>query len=146
MRSRFLAAVAVLLTASTAAADPAAWKTSFDPAAVTSQHATATESVLVVGAGEASAGRDEAVTALIGAYRTGGVKVVLDAQALGDVGALSDPEIVQRAKAQPVKRVAVVTTSQWVTWSAWLSQTFVNADVEVFDNTDDAKAWLEEAA
>jgi hypothetical protein len=38
----------------------------------------------------------------------------------------------------------VVTDSQWVTWSAWISQTFVNADVEVFDNADDAKAWLDE--
>jgi len=33
-----------------------------------------------------------------------------------------------------------------VTWSAWLSQTFVNADVEVFDNADDARQWLDSAA
>jgi hypothetical protein len=39
--------------------------------------------------------------------------------------------------------VAVVTDSQWVTWSAWLSQTFVNADVEVFDSVDEAKGWLD---
>ena len=44
------------------------------------------------------------------------------------------------------KRIAVVTDSQWVTWSAWLSQTFVNADVEVFDNADDARQWLDSAA
>jgi len=49
-----------------------------------------------------------------------------------------------RAHANDFGRVAVVTDSQWVTWSAWLSQTFVNADVEVFDNADDAKAWLDE--
>jgi hypothetical protein len=49
-----------------------------------------------------------------------------------------------RAHANDFKRVAVVTDSQWVTWSAWISQTFVNADVEVFDNADDAKAWLDE--
>jgi hypothetical protein len=30
-----------------------------------------------------------------------------------------------------------------VTWSAWLSQTFVNADVEVFDSVDEAKGWLD---
>ena len=40
------------------------------------------------------------------------------------------------------QRIAVVTDSQWVTWSAWLSQTFVAADVEVFGNTDEAQAWL----
>ena len=51
-----------------------------------------------------------------------------------------------RAHSNDFKRVAVVTDSQWVTWSAWLSQTFVNADVEVFDNADDARQWLDSAA
>ncbi len=48
-----------------------------------------------------------------------------------------------RAHPDDFKRVAVVTDSQWVTWSAWLSQTFVSADVEVFDNADDANSWLD---
>ena len=48
-----------------------------------------------------------------------------------------------RAHPDDFKRVAVVTDSQWVTWSAWLSQTFVSADVEVFDNADDAVSWLD---
>ena len=47
-----------------------------------------------------------------------------------------------RAHANDFNRIAVVTDSQWVTWSAWLSQTFVNADVEVFTNADEAKEWL----
>ena len=51
-----------------------------------------------------------------------------------------------RAHANDFNRIAVVTESQWVTWSAWLSQTFVNADVEVFTEPDEAKAWLGEAA
>lgn len=51
-----------------------------------------------------------------------------------------------RAHANDFKRIAVVTDSQWVTWSAWLSQTFVNADVEVFDNADEARQWLDSAA
>lgn len=51
-----------------------------------------------------------------------------------------------RAHANDFKRVAVVTDSQWVTWSAWLSQTFVNADVEVFDNVEEARGWLEAEA
>ena len=51
-----------------------------------------------------------------------------------------------RAHASDFKRVAVVTDSQWVTWSAWLSQTFVNADVEVFATAEEAEAWLESAA
>jgi len=40
------------------------------------------------------------------------------------------------------KRVAVVTDSQWVAWSAWLEQLFVKADVQVFDNVEEAHAWL----
>ena len=48
-----------------------------------------------------------------------------------------------RAHPDDFNRVAVVTDSQWVTWSAWLSQTFVSADVEVFDNADEANSWLD---
>ena len=48
-----------------------------------------------------------------------------------------------RAHPDDFKRVAVVTESQWVTWSAWLSQTFVSADVEVFDSADEAISWLD---
>ncbi|MGE5386478.1 MAG: STAS/SEC14 domain-containing protein [Betaproteobacteria bacterium] len=51
-----------------------------------------------------------------------------------------------RAHPQDFKRIAVVTDSEWVTWSAWLSQMFVQADIEVFDSLDDARAWLDEAA
>ena len=39
-------------------------------------------------------------------------------------------------------RVAVLTESQWVTWSAWLTQVFVDADVQVFNAEDEARAWL----
>ncbi len=48
-----------------------------------------------------------------------------------------------RAHANDFNRVAVVTDSQWVTWSAWLSQVFVNADIEVFADAEAAKAWLD---
>jgi hypothetical protein len=40
-------------------------------------------------------------------------------------------------------RIAVVTDSQWVIWSAWLSQMFINADVQVFDDGDEARGWVE---
>ena len=42
------------------------------------------------------------------------------------------------------KRIAVITDSQWVAWSAWLEQLFVTADVTVFDDEADARAWLAE--
>ena len=50
-----------------------------------------------------------------------------------------------RAHPDDFKRVAVVTDSQWVTWSAWLSQTFVIADVEVFEDAEEARSWLDSA-
>jgi hypothetical protein len=40
------------------------------------------------------------------------------------------------------KRIAVVTDSQWVAWSAWLEQLFVKADLRVFESTEDARVWL----
>jgi hypothetical protein len=44
------------------------------------------------------------------------------------------------------KRVAVVTDSQWVTWSAWLEKAFVKAELRVFEDAGEAQAWLTEEA
>ena len=41
-------------------------------------------------------------------------------------------------------KIAVVTDSQWVIWSAWLSQMFINADLQVFDDDLEARGWLEQ--
>jgi stage II sporulation SpoAA-like protein len=41
-------------------------------------------------------------------------------------------------------KIAVVTQSQWVIWSAWLSQMFINADLQVFDDREEARGWLEQ--
>ena len=51
-----------------------------------------------------------------------------------------------RQHANDFNRIAIVTDSQWVTWSAWLSQAFVDADVEVFADAGEAKSWLESEA
>lgn len=40
-----------------------------------------------------------------------------------------------------LKKIAVVTDDQWITWQAWLSRIFVDADVQVFSAYKDAKAW-----
>ena len=42
-------------------------------------------------------------------------------------------------------KVAVVTGSQWIAWSAWLQRFLVEADIEVFSDLDPALAWLDEA-
>jgi len=49
-----------------------------------------------------------------------------------------------RSHSHDFNRIAVITDSQWVTWSAWISQIFVDADVEVFEGLEEACAWLDE--
>jgi hypothetical protein len=49
-----------------------------------------------------------------------------------------------RQHAGDFKRIAIVTDSQWVAWSAWLEQLFVNADVTVFADEGEARRWLAE--
>lgn len=39
-------------------------------------------------------------------------------------------------------RIAVLTGSQWIAWSAWLSQAFVDADLRVFSDESEARVWL----
>lgn len=51
-----------------------------------------------------------------------------------------------RAHANDFRRIAVLTHSQWVAWSAWLSQIFVQAQMRVFDDESAARAWLDDAA
>ncbi len=48
-----------------------------------------------------------------------------------------------RQHASDFRRIAVLTEDQWLTWSAWVSQLFVNAEVRVFDDEDEARAWLD---
>jgi hypothetical protein len=50
-----------------------------------------------------------------------------------------------RAHAHDFRHIAIVTDSQWVVWSAWLTQTFMTATVEVFNAPEEALDWLDEA-
>ncbi len=40
-------------------------------------------------------------------------------------------------------KIAVVTDNQWITWQAWLSRIFVDADIRVFTDYEQAKAWVQ---
>ncbi len=40
-------------------------------------------------------------------------------------------------------KIAVVTDDQWITWQAWLSRIFVDADIRVFTDYKEAKAWAQ---
>ena len=48
-----------------------------------------------------------------------------------------------RAHRNDFNRIAVVTQSQWVAWSAWLSQIFVSTELRVFGEAVDAETWLD---
>ena len=39
-------------------------------------------------------------------------------------------------------KIAVVTENQWITWQAWLSRIFVDADIRVFTDYEEARAWV----
>ncbi|MCL2590120.1 MAG: STAS/SEC14 domain-containing protein [Betaproteobacteria bacterium] len=45
--------------------------------------------------------------------------------------------------ARDFHRIAILTDDQWVTWSAWVTQFFVDAEIQVFDNEPNARLWLE---
>ncbi len=51
-----------------------------------------------------------------------------------------------RAHANDFRRIAVLTDSQWVTWSAWLAQIFVRAEMQVFSDEKEARDWLSAGA
>jgi len=51
-----------------------------------------------------------------------------------------------RSHTHDFRRIAVLTHSQWVAWSAWLSQIFVQAQMKIFDDESAARAWLDDAA
>ena len=39
-------------------------------------------------------------------------------------------------------KIAVVTDDQWITWQAWLSRLFVDADIRAYADYDEAKSWV----
>jgi len=40
-------------------------------------------------------------------------------------------------------KIAVVTDDQWLTWQAWISRIFVDADIKVFADYGEAQAWVQ---
>jgi hypothetical protein len=40
-------------------------------------------------------------------------------------------------------KIAVVTDNQWLTWTAWISRNFMDADIRVFTDYTGAKAWIQ---
>lgn len=41
------------------------------------------------------------------------------------------------------RKIAVVTTDEWMIWIAWLNRLFVDAEIQVFDDPGQALEWLQ---
>jgi hypothetical protein len=41
------------------------------------------------------------------------------------------------------RRIAIITDNQWRAWAGWVFNLFVDADIRVFSDNADARAWLE---
>lgn len=50
-----------------------------------------------------------------------------------------------REHATEFGKIAIITTSQWLSWSAWINQLFVEAEIMVFDTPEPADTWLKQA-
>lgn len=51
-----------------------------------------------------------------------------------------------REHANDFDRVAILTSNEWVAWSAWINRLFVNADIRLFDDLGEAEIWVRETA
>lgn len=48
-----------------------------------------------------------------------------------------------RQHAGDFRRIALVTDDQWLGWSAWLRQFFIDGELQIFADEAAARAWLE---
>lgn len=51
-----------------------------------------------------------------------------------------------REHANDFDRVAILAGNEWIAWSAWINRLFVDADIELFDDIEQAEIWLKETA
>ncbi len=108
MARRVVAAVLAAALLAPLPALAASFSTSFPPQAAASW-VESDKGVIVVEAGTASEDRTEAAAALVSALRESGkLPLVMDGNALGDVGSADDATIVKKAGHLPVDRVAVL--------------------------------------
>ena len=77
----------------------------------------------------------------------GPVNLLFDLRAMIDYTldvAWEELKFFRREHKHDFSKIAVVTTDQWLTWQAWLSRIFVDADIRVFSDYAEAQAWVQE--
>jgi hypothetical protein len=74
----------------------------------------------------------------------GGVNLLFDLREMADFTLDVAWEEIKFSRQHPrdFGKIAVLTRSQWVAWSAWLNQLFVDADLRVFGDEQEARDWL----
>ena len=75
----------------------------------------------------------------------GAVDLLFDLREMADftIDVAWEDIVFARAHANDFRRIAVLTLSQWVAWSAWLPNIFVRAQMRIFDDEANARAWLD---
>ena len=81
-------------------------------------------------------------------YKTrfeGPVDLVFDLREMADftLDVAWEDLVFARTHPNDFSRIAVLTQSQWVAWSAWLTRIFLHAEIRVFSEEAEALAWLE---
>lgn len=51
-----------------------------------------------------------------------------------------------REHGRDIARIAVVTSDQWLTWSTWLTRMISEAEIQVFEEIEDAEQWVSSTA
>ena len=77
---------------------------------------------------------------------TGPLNLLFDFRAMLDYTvdvAWEEIKFFNREHQHDFTKIAVVTENQWITWQAWLSRIFVDADIRVFTDYDKAKSWVQ---
>ena len=77
---------------------------------------------------------------------TGQVNLLFDLRAMIDYTvdvAWEEIKFFSREHNHDFSKIAVVTDDQWITWQAWISRIFIDADIEVFNDYDEALAWVQ---
>jgi hypothetical protein len=76
----------------------------------------------------------------------GPVDLLFDLREMADftVDVAWEDIVFARAHPRDFNRIAVLTNSQWVAWSAWLPKIFVTAAMRIFDDEAEARSWLSE--
>ena len=76
----------------------------------------------------------------------GSINLLFDLRAMIDYTvdvAWEEIKFFSREHNHDFSKIAVVTSDQWITWQAWLSRIFVDADIRVFTDYKEAKTWIQ---